>query len=160
MTFPRLPARGLSASVVVIGTLLGPVARADEPEAPQTETHAAAQPVSGKPNVAMVAGGGALTVAGGLALLFGGTSFSLSGASMMRVCHEHLGCHDEVVTAGDRATFQTIGWVGLVSGVALAGTGITLIVVGMKGPQRRQAESRREVRIFAAPSEVDLRLTF
>ncbi len=113
-------------------------------------------------NVAMVAGGGVTATAGVVALLFGGLALleNAVGNDEITVCHEHLGCHSETLTAQDLATRQTIGWVGVATGAALLGTGVTLFVCGLKDRPHGGADATATLRAFATPHEAGLRLTF
>jgi hypothetical protein len=164
----------LAASLIVAALLIASPARADDPPVPAEappETPTAAPVIvdalappgpshARRPNVAMVVGGGVSAAAGALALLIGAGSFVVSGESELTTCHEHTGCDTRPMTDGDRAMFQTMGWVGLAAGAALAGTGITLIVYGLKERPDGRAEAKGTLGVFATPREAGVRLTF
>ena len=139
-----------------------PAPAAPAPEVPAAPAPPAAPPgqVATRPNIGMLVGGTVATAAGAVLLLFGGASMALSGRSSTTVCGEHSGCHVEVLTDSDRATYRTLGWVGLVSGVALAAGGITLIVVGARRRPVPPGTARSTLELGATPGAAFVRVTF
>jgi hypothetical protein len=114
-------------------------------------------PAQGKRNIPVLVSGIVATSLGGVGLLVGGTSLALSGASGTEVC-ENGSCHP--ATDSERSNMRTVGWVGLVSGVVLAGVGIPLIVVGAKRRPAESNEQTAELRLLATPGGGALHLTF
>jgi hypothetical protein len=133
-------------------------ARAPDGKAPvQTvEPH----PRRSRPNIPMLVGGSVSVTAGAVALVFAGAAMSLAGSTTIDVCHEHEGCQVETVSAQERASARTMGWVALVAGLGLTTAGVTLIVVGAKRrPDPHDAPSRA-VEAFATLGGAGLRLRF
>jgi hypothetical protein len=137
--------------------------RAAPTQAPDGKT--AAQTVEprrrrSRPSIPMLVGGSVSVTAGVLALLFGGASMSLAGSTTIDVCHEHAGCHVETVSAQERASARTMGWVGLIAGLGLTTAGVTLIVVGAKRRPDTHDTPIRAVEAFATGGGAGLRLRF
>jgi hypothetical protein len=114
-------------------------------------------PTQGKRNTPVLVSGIVATSLGGMGLMMGSVALVIADASSTQVC-ENGSCHP--ATESDREGMRTVGWVGLVSGVVLAGVGIPLIIVGAKRRSLEPSEQTAELRLLATPGGGALHLTF